>query len=305
MDRIDAMRVFCRVAETRSFTKAAADLELPRSTVTDVVKRLEAQLGVRLLDRSTRVVAPTLDGEAWYRQCVRIVADVEEAEAAFRGENPEGELHVNAHGTLARHFILPGLPDFLDHHPGIRLTLSEGDRLVDLVREGVDCVVRVGEPADSDLIARRLGSLPEITAASPDYLERYGTPTNLDDLHRHRAVGFLSSRTGAALAFEFTVGDRTVERAIQPSILMTSAESLVSAARLGLGIVQVPRYHLSDDLASGQLVEILPDLRPNPSPVCTLYPRDRQLSPRVRVFLDWLGRIDFGGEVDQRRVEVS
>src|SRR5271168_1099366 len=149
MDRFDAMRVFVRIVERRSFTHAADDLGLPRSPVTDAVKGLEARLGVRLLQRTTRHVRPTLDGEAYHQRCLALIADVEDAEAAFAGAKPKGSLRVDVHGTLARHFVLPRLPDFLAEYPGIELYMSEGDRLVDLVREGIDCVLRVGDLQDS------------------------------------------------------------------------------------------------------------------------------------------------------------
>ena len=149
MDRFDAMRVFTRVVERRSFTLAADDLGLPRSTVTDAVKQLEARLGVRLLERTTRQVNPTLDGEAYHRRCLSLIADVEEAEAAFGRAKPKGLLRVDVHGTLARHFVMPRLPDFLAEYPEIELYMSEGDRLVDLVREGIDCVLRVGDPREA------------------------------------------------------------------------------------------------------------------------------------------------------------
>ena len=295
MDRFGEMRVFLRVVERRSFRQAAAALGIPASTATDAVKRTEARLGVRLLDRTTRVVAPTLDGEAWYRRCLRIVGEVEDAEAAFRGGAPAGRLRVEAHGTLARHFLLPGLPAFLAAHPALELVLSDGDRLVDPVREGVDCAVRVGVPADSDLVARRLGLLPEITAAAPGYLARHGTPRSPDGLADHRSVGFLSSRTGAPLRFAFTLAGGVVERDLRPALVATGAETMIAAARLGLGLIQAPRYHLAEDLAAGRLVEVLAGAPPPPSPVSVLYPRDRHLSPRVRPFLDWIAGIAFGG----------
>ncbi len=147
MDRFDAMRVFTRVVERRSFTAAAEDLGLPRSTVTDAVKQLEARLGVKLLQRTTRHVSPTLDGEAYHRRCLALIDDLEDAEAAFSGVKPKGVLRVDVQGTLARHFLLPQLPEFLAEYPGIELYMSEGDRLVDLVREGIDCVLRVGDGA--------------------------------------------------------------------------------------------------------------------------------------------------------------
>src|SRR5271163_3713286 len=154
MDRFETMRVFTRVVERRSFTMAADDLGLPRSTVTDAVKQIEARLGVRLLERTTRHVSPTIDGEAYHRRCVSLLADLEDAEAAFGGAKPKGLLRVDVHGTLARHFVLPHLPQFLAEYPDIEIYMSEGDRLVDLIREGIDCVLRVGDLTDSDMIAR-------------------------------------------------------------------------------------------------------------------------------------------------------
>ena len=290
MDRFEGMRVFTRVVERRSFTLAAADLGLPRSTVTDAVKQLEARLGVRLLERTTRQVNPTLDGEAHYRRCLSLIADLEDAEAAFGDTKPKGLLRVDVHGTLARHFVLPRLSDFLAEYPGIELYMSEGDRLVDLIREGIDCVLRVGDLQDSDMIARRVAMLDEITCAGPAYLDRFGQPASVDDLDGHLMVGFHSSGAGALLPLEFVVDGTVHEMTLRATVSVNGAESLVAAARLGLGLIQVPRYHVEHDLKRGTLVAVLPDCPPSPTPVSLLYPRNRQLSPRVRVFIDWLTR---------------
>ena len=288
VDRVDAMRLFVRVVERRSFTLAARDLAIPRSTATEVVKQLESRLGVRLLQRTTRHVGPTLDGEAYYRHCVKIVGDIEEGEAAFSGAKPAGILHVDVHGTLARHFVLPGLPQFLERYPDLQLFLGEGDRLVDLVREGIDCVLRVGELASSGMVARRVAMLMEGTFASPAYIERYGEPRTPEDLDPHRMVGFVSSATGNVIPLEFIVGGKTHYKTPRVAVSVTAAETMVAAARLGLGLIQVPAYHLAADLAAGRLVEVLQDFRPAPTPVSVLYPQSRQLSLRVRVFIDWL-----------------
>ncbi|MGK9235216.1 LysR family transcriptional regulator [Inquilinus limosus] len=288
MDRLDAMRLFLRVVERRSFSLAAQDLGLPRSTATEGVKQLEARLGVRLLQRTTRQVRPTLDGEAYYQRCLSILADIEEAEAAFTGAKPKGLLRVNVHGILARSFMMPGLPRFLAEYPEIQLHFGEGDRFVDLVREGVDCVLRVGQPADSSLIGRRIAVLQEGTFASPAYLERFGTPRTPDDLDGHRMVGFLSSATGALLPLEFTVGGARREVTLPVTVSAAGAEIYFASGRLGLGLIQLPRYRLAEDLAAGTMVEVLADTPPVPSPVYVLYPHSRQLSPRVRVFIDWL-----------------
>jgi DNA-binding transcriptional LysR family regulator len=293
MDRFDAMRVFSRVVERRSFSLAAEDLGLPRSTVTDAVKGLEARLGVRLLERTTRQVRPTLDGEAYYRRCLSLIADLEDAEAAFGGARPKGLLRVDVHGTLARHFVMPRLPEFLAEYPDIELYISEGDRLVDLIREGIDCVLRVGDIKDSDMIARRVAMLDEITCAGPAYIDRFGQPASVDALGGHIMVGFHSSAAGTLLPLEFVVDGAVRELRLPAMVSVNGAESLVAAARLGLGLIQVPRYHVEDDLKRGTLVAVLPDCPPSPTPVSLLYPRHRQLSPRVRVFIDYVMR-EFG-----------
>jgi DNA-binding transcriptional LysR family regulator len=288
MDLFDAMRVFTRVAERRSFTLAAEDLALPRSTVTDAVKQLEARLGVRLLQRTTRHVSPTLDGEAYHRRCLALIADLEDAEGAFGGVEPKGLLRIDVHGTLARHFVLPRLPDFLAKYPEIRVHMSEGDRLVDLVREGVDCVLRVGDLQDRDMVARRVAMLEETTCAAPAYIERFGIPLSPDALEGHHMIGFHSSAARALLPLEFTVDGVLREVRLPAAVTVNGAESLVAAARLGLGLIQAPRYHLEDDLERGSLVAVLAEFLPSPTPVSLLYPPNRQLSRRVRVFIDWL-----------------
>lgn len=296
MDRFDAMRVFCRVVERRSFTLAAEDTGLPRSTVTDAIKQLEARLGVRLLQRTTRHVSPTLDGEAYYQRCLRILSDIEDAEGAFAGAKPKGVLRVDVHGTLARHFVLPNLPSFLETYPEIEFQMTEGDRFVDLIREGIDCVLRVGTLQDSDMIGRRVAMLEEITLAAPAYVKRLGMPLHPDALDGHRMVGFRSSATGGLLPLEFEVGGTLREITLPATISVNAAESYFAAAKLGLGLIQVPRYHAEDALRSGELLHVLKDFPPTQTPVSMLYPRSRQLSPRVRVFIDWLVKV-FAGQI--------
>ncbi|WP_103223358.1 LysR family transcriptional regulator [Roseibium marinum] len=297
MDRLETMRLFVRVVERGSFSKAAADLNVPRSTATEAVQRLEKNLGSRLLERTTRHVAPTPDGDAYYRRCVAILADLEEAEGALRGHEPSGVLRVDAPGTLTRVFLLPHLSGFFEKYPRITLQLGQTERLVDLVREGVDCVIRAGDPDDSGMIMRKLASIPEITCASPDYLERHGTPSSVGDLAGHRMVGFLSSRTGAALPLEFRRGDGYEEVTLPATVIANDADTVHHLARQGFGLVQAPRYRFMEDLAAGRLVEVLPGAPPPPLALAAFYPQNRQLSPRVRVFLDWIGRIFDGVEM--------
>jgi DNA-binding transcriptional LysR family regulator len=288
MDRFDAMRVFSRIVERRSFTKAAEDLGLPRSSVTDAVRGLEARLGVRLLQRTTRQVSPTLDGEAYYQRCVSLIADMEDAEGAFVGARPSGLVRADVHGTQARYFLLPGLPAFRKQYPDIRLHFSEAHHAVDMIREGFDCILRAGELSDSPLIKRRLAVLERGTFASPAYISRFGTPRTPDDLDGHEMVGLLAPDSTDIIPLAFGV-DGKVRRMTLPAMLtVTGPETNVASACLGLGLIQVPRYRVSSELASGALVEVLSDFPPPPLPVHVLYSQTRQLSPRLRVFIDWM-----------------
>jgi len=297
MDRLDAMRLFARVVDRRSFTQAAHDLGLPRSTATEAIQQLEARLGVRLLQRTTRTVRPTLDGEAYYRRCLAILDDVEDAEGAFRGVAPRGMLRVEVQGTLARHFLMPGLPQFLALYPDVALSMSESDRWVDVVREGVDCVLRYGALPDSDLVARKVADLRRITCAAPDYLQRFGVPRTPQDLAGHHAVGLRSITTGALPAFDFETPEGLLSLDLPAPFSVTGTESFLDGVLLGLGLAQMPVFHVERALADGRLVQVLADWPAPSAPVSVLYPRSRQLSPRVRLFIDWVVRrfADTGG----------
>ena len=290
MDRFNAMRIFTRIVELESFSKAADDLQIPAATATYTIKQLEARLGVRLLQRTTRHVSATLDGQAYYHRCVRILADVEETEAGFgnSGVAPRGKLRVDLQGTLAQHYVLPRLAEFFERYPDLELEIGMGDRLVDLVRDGIDCVLRVGELRDSSMVARRVASLQQVTCASAAYLDKYGTPSTLDDLAGHRAVNFYSASSGKIFPFDFMVdgGERSIT--LPGSVTVSNADAYVACCASHLGLAQLPRYHVAGLLESGALREVLDAWRPKPMPVSVLYPHARQLSPRVRVFVDWI-----------------
>ncbi|TPW32644.1 LysR family transcriptional regulator [Martelella alba] len=291
MDRLDRMQLFIRVVERGSFSAAAHDLGLARSTATEAIKALEAGLGVRLLERTTRHVTTTLDGRAFYQRCLSILAEIEDAENAFRDRTPRGLLRIEAHPLLTQTFILPGLPEFLARYPGLSIHFGQGDRYVDLVREGVDLAIRAGELDDSGLIARRLGALSEITCASPAYLDAHGRPERIEDLEGHLAVGFVSSRSGEVMPLEFSTGGRTHFLRLATRVTANNSDTMAELARLGFGLVQAPRYRFDDDLATGRLVEVLPDFPPPPTPLTAVYPQNRQMTPRLRVFLDWLATV--------------
>jgi len=297
MDRLDRMQLFTRVVERRSFSAAAADLGLARSTVTESIKQLEGDLGVRLLERTTRHVMPTLDGRAFYERCLAILAEVDEAENIFRDAQPRGLLRVDAHAFLTRTFLLPRLHEFLDRYPLLDLQIGQGDRLVDLVREGVDCVIRAGEVTDSTMIVRRLATIGEITCASPAYLEEHGMPAHPDELEGHLAIGFISSRTGQIMPLEFMVGGNVRYITIPGRLTINNSDTMVDLARRGYGLMQAPRYRLQRDIDDGLLVEVLADYPPPPTPLSALYPQNRQLSPRVRVFIDWIVKVFVEAEI--------
>jgi DNA-binding transcriptional LysR family regulator len=288
MDRFDSMNLLIRVVERQSFRAAASDLGIPRSSATLAIKQFEERLGVRLLHRTTRHVTPTLEGEIYYQRCKAILAEMQDAEAALTGREVRGLLRIEVHGPMARTFILPELPAFLKRHPALTLHIGEGDRFVDIVREGFDCVIRGGEIADSDMIVRRLGLAREATFASPTYLEDHGIPRSLEDLRAHEMIGFASSRTGQVLPLEFTVEGEVRTMMLSCRITVTNSDTYANLARLGFGLMQAPRYRYAEDLAAGTLVEVLHAHPPSPTPISVLYPKSRQLSPRVRVFIDWL-----------------
>lgn len=298
MDRIDAMTLFTRIVDLGSFTAAADAMDLPRATATHTIQQMEARLGVRLLHRTTRHVSPTLDGQAYYERCLRLLADLEEADA-FIGEaavNPRGKLRVDLQETLAMNFLLPGLAAFCQRYPGIELELGMGDRLVDLVKEGVDCVLRGGEPRDSSMVVRRVALLPQVTCASASYLREHGKPRTLEQFRQHQAVNFLSSASGRKAPFEFTVDGSVQSMQLKGRIAVTSADAYHACCVQGFGFVQVPRYRVRRELEDKTLVEVLARHPPPPMPVSVLYPHHRQLSPRVRVFVDWVVQC-FGGSV--------
>ncbi|WP_215755146.1 LysR family transcriptional regulator [Acetobacter sp. P5B1] len=287
MDRLATLDLFIRIVDRGSFSAAAASCGVSRPVATAAIKALEQRLGTRLLHRSTRHVRPTEEGAAYYRRCVAILADLEDADRGASGA-VAGLLRADVIGRLARMLLLPALPDFLARHPALTVHLGEGERFVDLVREGVDCVVRAGNLPDSDMIVRPLGVMEEVTVASPAYLARYGTPASPEDLGGHQMIGFVSSRTGQSLPLEFTRGDEVIEVSLPARLLVGGVDTYAEAARQGFGLVQVPRYGFVEDLDRGTLIEVLPDFPPTPTPLSVLYPSNRQLSPRVRVFVDWL-----------------
>ncbi|CAB3750190.1 LysR family transcriptional regulator [Paraburkholderia solisilvae] len=293
MDRLQAMQVFTRVVDTNSFTRAAETLDLPRASVTTIIQNLEAFLGTRLLHRTTRRLSLTPDGAAYYERCARILADVEETEASFQhgSKKPHGKLRVDMPGSLGRLLVIPQLCEFHKLYPDIDLQLGLTDRPVDLLQEGVDCVVRVGALQDSSLVARRIGLFEGVSCAAPSYLERAGTPQTLEDLEQHQAVNYFSSRTGRTFDWEFLVEGKEVPVKMKGIVSVNDADAYVTCGLEGFGLIQPPLFMVLPHLRSGQLVEVLPDYKPLPMPISVVYPHSKHLSQKVRVFVDWVAEL--------------
>ncbi|MDH6230763.1 LysR family transcriptional regulator for bpeEF and oprC [Mesorhizobium soli] len=292
MDRIDLFRIFARVVECSSFTRAADTLGMPRSSVSAAVLELEGRLGARLLHRTTRKVSTTQDGAAFYERCLGLIGDVEEAESLFRQTaTPTGTLRIDVPGRIGRLIIAPSLPEFLDAHPGIDIHLGVTDRAVNLVEEGVDCVLRVGPLTDSGLIARPIGELPLINVASPAYLERHGVPETPDELSAHWAVNYASPSSGRVEAWEWIEDGVLRCIPVRGRVTVNSAEAYIACCLAGLGLIQIPAYDVKRHLEASELVEVMAGQRAAPMRMTLLYSHRQHLSRRLQVFGDWLEKL--------------
>jgi DNA-binding transcriptional LysR family regulator len=289
--RLDALQIFCRVAELSSFSGAAQSLGLPKATVSVAIRDLEAALGVQLFHRTTRRVQTTHDGEAFYERCKDFLSDADELASMFETGAVRGRIRVDAPANMALTLILDRLPELLKRNPDLQVELSGADRRVDVVGEGFDCVIRVGARADSGLIARPLGRFDIVNCASPGYLAAYGTPRTPEDLAAHVAVGYAPQLGAPPEDFEYWDGETYRSVKMPWSLTVNNSQTYMAAAASGLGIIQVPRLGVSGFLDSGALIEILPDYRAEPMPVAIIYPHRRNLAKRVRVFIDWAAEI--------------
>ena len=293
MDRIDLFRIFARVAECGSFTRAANALDVPRSSVSAAVRDLECRVGARLLHRTTRRVSPTQDGIAFYERCIRVIAEVDETESLFRESavSPSGKIRLDVPGRIGRMIIAPALPEFLERYPDIDIDLGVTDRAVDLIAANLDCVLRVGPLGDSGLIARRLGELPLINVASPAYLARYGIPRHPSELATHQAVNYASPSTGRLEPWEWIEGGERHAMPLRSRVTVNSAEVYIACCLAGLGLIQIPAYDVKRQLDAGLLIEVMPDHRAESMPMTLLYPHRQHLSRRLQVFADWLASL--------------
>ena len=294
MDAIDCMRMFVRVVELGSFARASEEAGAARSTATHCVARLEERLGVRLLHRTTRRLSPTADGRAYYESCVRILADIDEAEEALSSGKlkPRGRLRVSIPPAFTHLAFFPELGRFLRRFPELELEVQVTDRAVNLVEEGIDCAVRAAHIADdATLIARHVANVRWITCASPGYLKARGTPKAIEDLAGHDCIRFVSPSTGRAAEWRFETAGKPASFTPRGRLAVTSMESAATAAANGLGIAQVPEPLIAAALRGGSARALLTrHIAPAPS-LHVVYPSSRHLTAKVRAFAEFIAEI--------------
>lgn len=290
MNKLLAMEVFVQVVDAGGFSRAADNMQLPKATVSTLLQALEKELAVKLLHRTTRQVSVTSDGASYYERCLRILSDVREAEDSLSRNraNPSGRLRVDASSGVANEIIIPALPDFFARYPDIVLELGCGDRQVDLIEEGIDCAIRGGTLPDSGLIARRIGVLHFVTCAAPAYLDLHGRPTHPNDLAAHRCVNYFSSKTGKIHDWDFSRGEERIQIATPTSLALNDSTAYIGAGLAGLGIMQMASFSIEPYVTAGQLELLLEDWISTPLPVNVVYPQNRHLSAKVRVFVEWV-----------------
>jgi len=291
VDYFTAVKAFIQVVQAGSFVKAAQTLNLPRNTVTKHIQSLESHLRVKLLNRTTRRISLTNDGTAYYERMVRVVDQWLEAESdlASAQARPHGRLRVDMGSTMATMLVLPALPDFQKRYPELQLDIGVSDRPVDLLGDRVDCVIRGGTLNDPSLIARRLGSLPFVTCATPDYLARHGTPLQPSDLEQgHQMVRYFFAGTHRRLPVEYVNAGERITVDADYYVAVNDSNALLAAALAGMGVVQTLMFMAEPHLKSGAMVQVLEDWSLEPNPIYIVYSPNRHLSARVRVFVEWL-----------------
>jgi DNA-binding transcriptional LysR family regulator len=292
MDRFDAMQAFARVVETGSFTKAAETLHMSKTTATQLVQQLEARLRVRLLNRTTRKVNVTAEGAAYYERALRLLADMDDAETGLSSASavPRGRLRVDVPSPLARVILIPALPAFHAQYPDIQLDMGVSDRMVDIIGESVDCVVRGGELTDQSLVARHVGDLQLRVYAAPSYLERHGIPSHPQELEDtyHRVVGFLWARTGRAVPYAMRCDDEVVKVQGRYVLAVDDGNAYLAAGLAGLGVLCLPGYMSKVHVARGDLVPLFEDWCIDPMPIYVAFSPNRHVSTKLRVFIEWV-----------------
>lgn len=292
MDRFNAMQAFARVVETGSFTKAAETLHMSKTSVTQLVQQLEARLRVRLLNRTTRKVNVTADGAAYYERVIKLLADMDDAETSLSSVSvlPRGRLRVDVPSPLARMILIPALPAFHAQYPDIQLDMGVSDRMVDLIDESVDCVVRGGEITDLSLVARHVGDLSLGVYAAPSYLESAGIPSHPQELSAppHYIVGFRWTRAGLGSSYAMHRNGETVKVQGRYKIAVDDGNACLAAGLAGLGVLWIPDYMAREHVSRGELVRLFDDWHLDPMPMYVAFPPNRHVSAKLRVFIDWI-----------------
>jgi DNA-binding transcriptional LysR family regulator len=291
MNQLLAIRAFARVVEAGSFTRAADSLDMPNATLSKLVQELEAHLGVRLLQRTTRCVTVTPEGQHYYEKTALIMRTLEDVDTSFNiaRSKPRGHLRIDVGGSTARDVLIPALPEFLARYPDIRIDLGVSDRAVDMISDNVDCVIRGGPLDNSSLIARAIGQAEMVTCATPAYLKQYGVPAYPDELKNgHRLVAYMLAQSSRAVPFRFARDGEKTEIKVEHRVGVNESNGHMAAGLAGLGIIQTFAYAAAPALKDGTLVEILKKWRPQPYPFHVVYPQNRHVSQRLRVFIDWL-----------------
>jgi DNA-binding transcriptional LysR family regulator len=290
---LDELRIFARVAELGSFTRAADQLGLAKGRVSTAVQQLESHVGARLLQRTTRRVRLTPDGEQFLERCKELIVDAEQLQAMFQpaASGLRGRLRIDLPNALARDLIIPRLPEFLSAHPLLEVGISTTDRRVDLVQEGFDCVLRVGPLADADLVARPLGLMKMRNVASPAYLRTHGTPSTLADLAQHRIVHYAAKLGTQGAGWEYQDGGVVRVHPMRSAIVVNGTDAYQAACLAGLGLIQAPVRGTQRLVDAGLLVDVMPEFTAAPMPVSLLYPHRRQIAPRVQAILNWITQV--------------
>ncbi len=293
MDKLQAMEVFVQVVDAGGFTRAAENLQLPKATVSTLVRNLETSLAVKLLNRTTRQISLTADGAAYYERCLRILADVRDAEDSLSKTqaSPSGRLRVDVPAAMGRHLLMPSLPQFLARYPDIHLEVGCSDRPVDLIEEGVDLAVRGGILADSTLIARRIGQLHFVTCAAPSYIAPHGRPQHPNDLQQHDCVNYFSAKTGKIAEWDFAKDGKRIQMRVPGRIAVNDSNAYMTATLSGMGVAQMAAFAICPYLQSGELELLLEDWTIDPLPLHVVYPQNRHLSAKVRVFVEWISEL--------------
>lgn len=303
MDQLAAMRAFIRVVEAGNFTHAANSLRMPKPTVTKLIQSLETHVRTKLLNRTTRRVTVTPDGAAYYERAVRLLGEIEDLDGsmAVSQATPKGRLRVDVGTSLAVLVIIPSLPDFYARYPDIQIDLGVTDRPVDLLGENVDCVIRGGDLTDQSLIARRIAEMNFVTCASPSYLQRHGHVQHPSELENgHTIVNFFHPRSGRMLPLDFAANGERIEIAGRHQIAVNDSLAYVAAGIAGLGFLQAPMFMLHKHIEAGRLIRVLPDWTPESMNIYVVYPPNRHLSNKLRVFVDWIADLFATNELIQK-----